>query len=111
MLRNIHTETGYFLCHCLFLPFSPAFHHAGLINPDDFQDFIGDSSMAATLTHGLVRPKVNRSATPSLRQAFYHIFWDTSSLNGQSDLSPKRNTTPAIFYILFLGRLITLTRY
>ncbi len=35
--------------------------------------FIGDSGMATTPTHGLVSPKVNRSATPSFRNTFYHI--------------------------------------
>ena len=35
--------------------------------------------MATTLPHGLIRPKVNRSATPSLRLRFYHIIRDTRS--------------------------------
>ena len=76
---NIHTDADRFFCHWHFLLLSPSLHHAGLINPINCSGFIGDSGMATTLTHGLVRPKVNRSATPSLRQTFYHIIRDTRS--------------------------------
>jgi hypothetical protein len=50
--------------------------------------------MATTLPHGLARPKVNRSATPNLRQIFYYIIQDTRpswiSITTRMEIFPGR---------------------
>ena len=70
-LCNVYTDTDCFRRHW-FLLLSPSLRHAGLMNPINCSGFIGDLGIATTLTHGLIGPKVNRSATPNSRRIFYH---------------------------------------